>query len=230
MICCYIRDWGEKDLRGRTLAAVVVVAFLFGAVPATAASVQPSTGTTNQTSNRSIVGTTVAAASNGSALSAGTLHVTSTGGFSSSGVLILRKSTDWSKGVAVAYTGTSGGNAFTGCRVLSGSDTLVTAQIVAQGYVNGSSRRHVDVTARMSVIAAFDYADAVAFATVGSALLAEAQAGVAQWPSTTMAYVSDYSIGFDVNPGGIYGVVPVDGITAAGAGTIAKLLWFETNS
>lgn len=74
--------------------------------------------------------TTVAAGSNGAALPQGTINVASTSGFASAGFLIINiGGTDR----VVRYTGTSGGNQFTGGTL--GVGTMTTGDAVAQARV-----------------------------------------------------------------------------------------------
>lgn len=86
--------------------------------------------------NLTWVSTTVASGSNNVNLgtflsgSTGTLNVASTGGFNTQGSLSVANSA----GVVatVTYTGTSGGNAFTGCVTTAGSGSVVTGGVVSQ--------------------------------------------------------------------------------------------------
>lgn len=74
--------------------------------------------------------TTIAAGSNGQALPQATINVASTTGFLTSGYLVV---TIAATHRVVRYTGTSGGNQFTGCTL--GVGTMTTGDAVAQANV-----------------------------------------------------------------------------------------------
>ena len=121
------------------LTAVCTYTAIFTADPAAPATAWP----TGEVSGTSTPATTVAAGSTGGTLSSiaswggtyggnGVLDVASTAGFASAGVLNVV--TSGGSGL-IAYTGTSGGNSFTGCTYISGTGTTVaTGGAVTQNY------------------------------------------------------------------------------------------------
>jgi hypothetical protein len=89
--------------------------------------IPPTTATLTAQQTQAGGSTTIASGSNGQVLPQGTINVASTTGFPSSGTLLI----DTSLGVqTINYTGTSGGNQFTGCT--GGTGNLATGQAVAQ--------------------------------------------------------------------------------------------------
>lgn len=114
----------EFDGSTTTRDAVIV------GVPNTGGFVLPSPGIDEHLfAQFGSVSTTVAAGSNGVDIStftgSGTLHVASTTGFASQGELDVP-----ALGAVLSYTGTSGGNSFTGVDLVSGSGVLATSQAV----------------------------------------------------------------------------------------------------
>lgn len=84
----------------------------------------------NDASNFVVHTTTIASASNGQSLPQSTINVASTVGFATQGVLLVTTSA----GVqSITYTGTSGGNQFTGCT--GGVGTMSTGGTVTIGLV-----------------------------------------------------------------------------------------------
>jgi len=85
--------------------------------------------------------TTIAAGSNGVSLPTGTINVASTTGFAAAGTLLITTSNGPQ---LVSYTGTSGGNQFTGCT--GGTGTMSTGGLVADVTATTQDVLRIDIT------------------------------------------------------------------------------------
>jgi len=177
-----------------------------------------------QSANRNVTETTIAAGSNGVALPTGTINVAATApadplSFASSGYLLIQIGSAWT---VVKYTSKTG-TTFTGCT--GGSGTLLTAQIVIQGYLSSSYRRQCYVQMSMTTSSAGDDALLSAISTIGGTILNMGTVGI---PFTNITVNNQLAVQltFPVDPGGYYGVLPRKAGTAViGAG----LVWIETD-
>lgn len=172
---------------------------------------------------RSIVGTTVAAGSNGVTLPTGTIDVLNTAGFSSGpGHILIYHPSAPKVANLVAYTALSGGNSLTGCT--GGSMTLATNDWVLQAYLNGANRRLIFASIGVRLVATSDTAYAWAFAQIGGTLTQVAVTGIDAWqPTGTNEFYA--ALDFPVDPGGSYGLYGV----ATGTASISANAWTEAD-
>lgn len=181
------------------------------------------TAAVDQTASRSFASTTIAAGSNNVALPATPISVASTTGFTSSGYIMIHI-TGSSVSTIVHYTGTSGGNSFTGCTL--GAGTMLTGHAVHQAYLNGANRRLSIVSSGAAAIAAGDTAAVLGYATLGGSIVGvTGEIGMGAFNNTAGEVLIATQATLPVDPAGYYGFFK----STAGSGAITLNSWIEVD-
>lgn len=150
------------------------------------------------------------------------LTVVSTSGFTSSGFLYVNAGTPSPQ--LVQYTGTSGGNTFTGCT--GGVGSFLNGNFVIQAYINGNNRRLLLVSFEAAVSASGDFALGTLIAELDSVPVFSANGGIVTWtPGSSTPFTGTWQTTAPVDPGGAYCFRS----QVSGSGTLTLENWVEVD-